>query len=150
MVNHIQARNAISIIQEPAAANNYELIVDFNDNPVGGPVWYIIELQFIAPGSVQFSAPTYSVNENGSSATITVTRTGGSNGAVGVSYTTSNGTADAGSDFTAASGTLSWADGDISDKTFSVPIADDSVYEVNETVNLTLSSPTGGASLGSA
>jgi ribosomal protein L35AE/L33A len=149
MVNHIQARNTVSIIQEPAADNNYELIVDFNDNPIGGPVWYMIELQLTVPGTLQFSAATYSVNENGGSATITVTRAGGSNGAVGVSYTTSNGNASAGSDYTTASGTLSWADGDTSDKTFSVPITNDNVYEGDETVNLTLSSPTGGATLGS-
>ena len=99
-------------------------------------------------GTLQFSAATYSVNENGGSVTITVTRTGGSNGAVGVSYATSNGTATAGSDYTATSGTLSWANGDTANKTFSVPIIDDSVYEGNETVNLTLSSPTGGATLG--
>ena len=73
-------------------------------------------------GTLQFSSATYSVNENGGSVTITVTRTGGSNGAVGVSYATSNGTAAAGSDYTSTSGTLSWANGDTSNKTFSVPI----------------------------
>ena len=100
-------------------------------------------------GTIQFSSATYSVNENGGSATITVTRTGGSSGAVGVSYATSNGTATAGSDYTSTSGTLSWANGDTSSKTFSIPILDDSAYEGNETVNLTLSSPTGEATLGS-
>jgi len=100
-------------------------------------------------GTIQLSAATYSVNENGVSVTITATRTNGSSGAVGVSYATSNGTATAGSDYTATSGTLSWANGDTSNKTFSVPILDDSAYEGNETVNLTLSSPTGGATLGS-
>ena len=89
------------------------------------------------------------MNENGGSSTITVTRTGGSDGAVGVGYATSNGTATAGSDYTARSGTLSWANGDSENKTFTVPILDDSVYEGNKTVNLTLSSPTGGAALGS-
>jgi hypothetical protein len=108
---------------------------------------YTINVQ--APGTLQFSAATYSVNENGGSATITVTRTGGSNGAVGVSYATSNGTATAGSDYTATSGTLSWANGDTASKTFSIPILDDSVYEGNETVNLTLTNATGGATLGS-
>ena len=34
-------------------------------------------------GTLQFSAATYSVAENGGSATITITRTGGSAGAVG-------------------------------------------------------------------
>ena len=93
ILKKIQARDSVNIIQQPAAVNNYELIVDFNDNPIGGSVWYIIELEVAVPGTLQFNAPIYSVNENGSSATITVTRTGGSNGAVGVSYTTSNGTA---------------------------------------------------------
>ena len=46
-------------------------------------------------GMLQFSAPTYSVNESGANATITVTRTGGSTGAVSVSYTTSDGSATA-------------------------------------------------------
>ena len=99
-------------------------------------------------GSLQFSAATYSVNENGGTATITVTRTGGSNGAVGVTYATSNGTATAGSDYTATTNTLSWADGDTASKTFTVSIIDDTATEANETVNLTLSGPTGGASLG--
>ena len=101
-----------------------------------------------APGTLQFSAPTYSVNESGGTATITVTRTGGSAGAVGVSYATSNGTATAGSDYTTTSGTLSFADGEVS-KTFTIPITNDTLVESNETINLTLSSPTGGASLGS-
>ena len=40
-------------------------------------------------------------------ATITVNRVNGSEGAVAINYATSNGTATAGSDYTAASGTLS-------------------------------------------
>ncbi len=108
----------------------------------------IIENEQPSIGTLQFSAAAYSVNKNGGSATITVTRTGGSYGVVRVSYTTSNGTARAGSDYTTTSGTLSWADGDTSDKTFSVPITDQKCYKVKETVNLTLNSPTGGATLG--
>ena len=77
-----------------------------------------------------------------------MTRIGGSNGAVGVSYATGTGTAIAGVDYTAASGTLSWAGGDAASKTFTVSITDDVVFEGDETVNLALSSPTGGATLG--
>jgi YD repeat-containing protein len=100
-------------------------------------------------GAVQFSASSYSVGEGGTSVTITATRTGGSNGAIGVSYATSSGTATAGSDYTTASGTLSWANADTASKTFTVSISEDSSVEGSETVNLTLSSPTGGATLGS-
>ncbi len=99
-------------------------------------------------GVLAFSAATYSVNENSGMATITVKRTGGSNGAVSAQYgPVPGGTAAAGGDYANASGTVSWADGDTADKTFSVTIMDDQLNESDETVNLTLISPTGGAAL---
>ena len=64
------------------------------------------------PGSIQFSEATYSVAENLGSKMITVTRTGGSGGSISASYATSNGTATAGSDYTAASATITFGDGD--------------------------------------
>jgi YD repeat-containing protein len=100
-------------------------------------------------GNLQFSAATYGVGESGPTATITATRTGGSNGIVGVTYVTSNGTATAGSDYTATTNSLSWANGDTANKTFTVAILEDGAVEGSETINLTLSAPTGGAILGS-
>ncbi|MFO0810356.1 MAG: Calx-beta domain-containing protein [Gemmataceae bacterium] len=99
-------------------------------------------------GVLQFSAAQYTVAETGGTATITVSRTGGSNGAVSVQYATTNGTATAGSDYTASAGTLTWADGDASPKTFTVPILDDTAVEGNETFTLTLTGAIGGATLG--
>ncbi len=98
------------------------------------------------PGSFTLAAG-YSVNEQGGMATITVTRSGGSSGAVSVHYATSDGTAKAGSDYTATSGTLQFANG-VTTATFTIPLNDDSVFEGNETVNLALSNPQGGATLG--
>jgi hypothetical protein len=89
------------------------------------------------------------VSENGGSVTVTVTRTGGSFGAVSVSYATSNGTATAGSDYTSTSGTLSWANGETANKTFTIGIINDAIVEGNETITLLLSNPSGGAMLGS-
>ena len=100
------------------------------------------------PGTLQLSAATYSVAENGGTATITVTRTGGSAGAVGVTLTTSNGTATAPADYTAVTQTVSFAAGDTANKTVTIPIGDDALVEGNETVDVTLSAPTGGATLG--
>jgi hypothetical protein len=100
------------------------------------------------PGTFQFSSATYGGNE-GTTATITVNRVGGQSGAVSVNYATSNvsataGTCGAGGDYTAASGTLNWADMDSAPKTFSVPLcADAPLSDPAETVNLTLSSPVG-------
>jgi hypothetical protein len=101
------------------------------------------------PGTLQLSAAISSINESAGASTISVTRTGGSNGAVSVQYATSNGSAVAGQDYTGVSGTLNWADGDSSAKTFNVPIVNDTLDEPDETINLTLSNPSGGATLGS-
>src|SRR5262249_50623274 len=100
------------------------------------------------PGSLQFNATSYSLSEGGGTLTVTVTRTGGTSGTVSVNYATSNGTATAGSDYTAASGTLTFANGEAS-KTFTVAALEDIAVEGNETLTLTLSAPTGGATLGS-
>lgn len=112
--------------------------------------YYAVEISRAAapkPGTLAFGSSAYSVTEDGSIATITVTRTGGSDGSVSVKYATSNGTAAAGSDYTATSGTLTFANGQINN-TFTIAITDDSVYEVDKTVNLTLSNAAGGATLG--
>ena len=103
-----------------------------------------------APGSVQFTAAAYTVGEDGAKATITAKRTGGNFGTVTAQYATvAGGTATAGADYTASSGLLSWGDLDSSDKTFTVPILNNSVSGPNKTVNLSLSNATNGASLGS-
>jgi hypothetical protein len=99
-------------------------------------------------GTLQFGSATYTVAEYGGSAPITVTRSGGSKGKVTVNYATSNGTATAGADYSATSGILTFEDGDTTTKTVSIPLIDDTAVEGDETVLLTLSSPTGGAALG--
>ena len=96
-------------------------------------------------GSIQLSSATYSFGDNGGSINVTVTRTGGSEGAVGVSYHTPDGTATSPADYTAQTGTLSWAAGDTTNKTIIIPINDDSIFEGNETFTVTIDTPTGGA-----
>ena len=94
-----------------------------------------------------FSSATYSHPEDGS-AQITVTRGGDLQAPVRVGYATANGTAFAGSDYTATSGTLSFGTGQTT-ATFDVPISADSVQEPDETLTLTLSGPSFGDSVGS-
>jgi plastocyanin len=101
-------------------------------------------------GTLRFSLGSYSVGEGNGSTNIVVQRINGDDGAVSVHYSAAGGTATAGQDFTAVSGTLNWAANDDSPKTFSVPVLNDSTDESNETVILTLSSPTGGAALDNA
>jgi hypothetical protein len=100
------------------------------------------------PGEVEFTDDPLQVTEDGTAAQISVERDGGSFGAVSVSYATADGGATAGDDYEAASGMLSWADGEDGVKTFEVPILEDDLEEGNESVLLTLSDPVGGVAIG--
>lgn len=99
------------------------------------------------PGTIQLSDTTYTVNETDGTVTITVIRTNGSDGTITIDYSTSNGSAMAGADYNAASGTLTFANGETT-KTFNITLLPDSLTESNETFNITLSNPTGGTTLG--
>ncbi len=98
---------------------------------------------------IAFGAPTYRVTEDGSTEfVITLTRTIGNRGAVSVTLNLSNGTATAGQDYTGTPINVTFNNGEYT-KTVSIPLLDDSILEGNETVNLRLTNPTGGAILGS-
>jgi len=99
---------------------------------------------FNAAPTVEFSQATFSVNETAGTATITVTRSGDLTGVSTVQYATSDNTALDGSDYNTASGTLTFIAGD-SSETFDVTIVNDTLDELLETLNLTLSSPIGAA-----
>ena len=116
--------------------------------PDGGLDMGSVELQ---PGVLQFLVATDSVAEDVPSGTITitVTRTGGSDGAVSVPVSVAGGTATGGGvDYTFAAPALNWAHGDAANKTFTVAITNDALFEPNETFILQLGAPTGGATLG--
>jgi len=100
------------------------------------------------PGQLQFCCADYTVRENAAIATIDVCRTGGSDGSVTVDYASSDGNALAEYDYLPCAGTLGFADGQTT-KSFSVIIFDDDMIEDDETINLLLANPTGGATLGS-
>ncbi|MDM8558774.1 Calx-beta domain-containing protein, partial [Candidatus Parabeggiatoa sp. HSG14] len=99
-------------------------------------------------GSLEFAEAEYHVDESLAEIAITVNRIGGSGGIVSVDYVTTDETAKAGQDYTAANGRLTWNEGDTEPKQFIVPILGDNLEEPDETVMLTLSTPLGGASLG--
>ena len=82
--------------------------------------------------------------EEGTDATLdfAVTLDRSSTGTVTVEYATSDGTATAGDDYTATSGTLTFAPGD-REKTIAVPVLDDANDEGEETMTLRLSNASG-------
>lgn len=100
------------------------------------------------PGSVQFETSSVSVNEGQGAASIIVTRTGGADGAVSVTVTSSDGSATAGQDYEALSTIVNFGAGDSAAKTVTVAIIDDGEGEADETLSLALSATTGGATVG--
>ena len=102
------------------------------------------------PGSLTVADMTFAEGNSGDTDMVfTVTRAGGSSGAISATYTIANGTTDA-SDFGAgfvSTGTVTFADGATTAQ-IHVPVAGDTTYEPNETFSVALSAPTGGATLG--
>ena len=80
--------------------------------------------------------------EDDSTIDFVVTLNPASEESVTVDYATANGTASSGSDYTAASGSITFAAGETS-RTITVAIIDDSTEEDDETLTLTLSNPSG-------
>ncbi|MEY3849630.1 MAG: hypothetical protein RJA38_71, partial [Bacteroidota bacterium] len=81
-----------------------------------------------------------SVNEAAGTVTITVTISTSVSSIVTVNYTTSNGTALSGLDYTAATGSLTFPVGSVS-QTFTIPITNDLLVESSETFTVTLTDP---------
>jgi hypothetical protein len=101
------------------------------------------------PVALQFQSSAVAVAATAGNVLVDVQRTGNVNAQVSVNFASSNGTAVAGKDYMAVAGTLTFAPGQ-TDLTFSVPILVNSLQTANSvTANLTLSQPTGGATLGS-
>ncbi|HEX8688586.1 MAG TPA: SBBP repeat-containing protein, partial [Pyrinomonadaceae bacterium] len=95
---------------------------------------------------VAFAQTAPSVQEDVTSVTLVVQRTGDTTAAVTVDYATANGTASERSDYTTAVGTLRFAAGETA-KAIDILVNEDSFTEGNETFTVSLSNPTGGATL---
>ena len=97
---------------------------------------------------MELEATELDVSQNDGQAVITVLRGAGTTGTVTVDYSTSDGTATGGTDYSPVSGTLTFADGEYL-KTITIPILIPNYGRAGntETFTLNLSDPTGGAEL---
>lgn len=132
------------------AAGNANLASTSTDNSVQ----FLLESN---PGSIGFTQSVYNTTEDPAvhTVTMTVTRTGGTDGAVSIQYGTSDGTAHSlglattgQDDYAPTSGVLSWDDGEGGDKTFTIEIRPDALNEGKELIGLALTNPTGSPGLG--
>ncbi len=91
--------------------------ITFNNEDIATPI--IPEIPVESDTSLSFSSRGYSAFKTETTATITINRIG-TQGVVTVDYNTIDGTAIAGQDYQTTSGSLTWAAGDNSPKTFTV------------------------------
>ena len=97
-------------------------------------------------GAFRFTVAAFNISEASSNATVTVVRTEGKVGSATVGYSTSDGTAKSGDDYSAHDNTITFADGE-SSKNISIALVDDEDGEEAETFTITLKNPTGGSEL---
>ena len=88
-------------------------------------------------GVIGLETNNYQVNEADGTAGVTILRTKGSSGEVTVDYRTVDAAAIAGEDYTAVSGTVTFADGETS-KTIIIPLINDNEVELTEDFSFTI------------
>jgi uncharacterized delta-60 repeat protein len=140
------------------ATNTFTVPIYNNGYVTGARAFSVILTNVTAPGQITpygtqsvviaesntglgFSQSDYQVFENGVFATVTVNRTGNTNGTVSVDYTATNDTALAGVNFVPTSGTLVFTNG-VLNQSFNVQIIDNPAVQPNLKVALQLSNPT--------
>lgn len=96
------------------------------------------------PGTLQFATTSASKMEADGSGTISVTRTGGVNGAARATVSVDKGSLGSGR-VSVSPTTLSWADGDGAAKTVTYKIAKTAAIEADETFKITLAAAAGSA-----
>jgi hypothetical protein len=122
----------------------------------------IVQAAAVSPALVEFGAANYTAGEGGGRATITVTRSGNTSGAISVDVATVDdpaavpcnpetkmpngasypqGKAYARCDYATSIETVTFAAGDTQPKTVAVPLIDDAHVEGTETVQIELRSP---------
>jgi hypothetical protein len=106
-----------------------------------------LEERTVPQGTIGFNVLAADFFENAGPATISVARTGSATGAVSVQFATRDASAVAGTNYTATQGTLSWANGDTTDKTISVPLTSDGDLLGNKSFGIELLNATGGATI---
>ena len=119
----------------------------------GANEWLEVQVSFVP--RVNWVATSVIVDEQSGVATLVLRRTGKAAGALTVAYATEPHAGAAApaavtTDYTSSSGTVSWADGDMADKTVTISLVADSLVEGAETFVVRLGAVTGGVKVGSA
>lgn len=143
---------SVPVIDDDRYEGNEAFIISLN-SPING----ILITPYLATVTVvddepipvvEFSSPTYTVNEIDGLVTLYVTINAVTHDPITVSYSTNDDSAISGSDYMSASGTLTFADGETT-KLLTISIIGDKIGEKEEAFNVLLTSPSVHAILGS-
>src|SRR5439155_785991 len=135
-----QPQATLTIISDDSVISFLTSTYSVSENVLSGSA----VISVVRTGATNTSVSVDYRTEYETNAVITIVRTNGSSGVINVHYATLNGSAQAGLDYTAVSGDISFADGETA-KTFNVPITPDYILEPDETVILLLSLPLKGS-----
>jgi hypothetical protein len=135
---------AFAVLTVGGAANLYKINLATGAATLAGAVPSGPSHGFaLAPNVVtQFSAGAVTVPEEGGPAVLTINRLDGTAGTSSVIVQTHDGTAAAGSDYTAFSQVVTFAPGEMT-KQISIPILNDSIYEGTESFTVTITDQSG-------
>ena len=134
---------SVTVLNDAIAENNEAFSVRLRtptNTVAAGVTNFTITILTNDSSIVSFSPATTNASESDGAITLTVNRTGTTNNAVTVDFTTTNVTATAGADYSATNGTLSFAPGETS-KTFTLDIGEDDTQEATELLRVVLSNP---------
>lgn len=97
----------------------------------------------LGPGSAGFEPARITAIEGAVTVPLTLRRYGSAAGEASIAYATADGTAVADTDYISASGTVTWADGDVADKTVNITLVDNALVQSTRTFTVQLSDATG-------
>ena len=149
--NIAQFRTTYSSEDDPGAEEGWEIHDHLGFRSAGDPDWkwdarLILRIEIkgrpsVGPAALSV-ADARTTEETDATLEFAVTLSRAASGTVTVDYATADGTAQAGQDYTATDGTLTFAAGE-TQKTVSVAVLDDAHDEGEETLTLTLSNASG-------
>ncbi|MFM7319395.1 MAG: Calx-beta domain-containing protein [bacterium] len=123
-------------------------LTDANGAELGSPSTASVKILDAKPapvGTIKIDSvtPNPVAEGSGNFVTVQVSRNDGNSKALAVTYATANGSAIAGLNYVATTGTLNWGDGETGSKTFKVPMLQDGLYSptLNFSVNVTSANP---------
>jgi len=133
----------VPIVDDSLAEGNEDFTVALTGAAIGSPGTATVTIVDDPAGTAQFTVSSINTAEDGGTVTLTVTRTGGTEGPLAVNYATADGTAVAPSDYTTTSGTITFPAGDATPQSFNIPINNDNLSEGDEMFNANLTGAVG-------